>query len=119
MSKKTHIFFHNHSRVRKWRLKCVVRVNFAGHIGQDLVCGTVGMLPLWRRMRDAVPSFFNSTGVAGTLLSVRGVLPEGEVGSATRSVDMAMRVPIDVVLEGVSVARLASGSSTYPTTYLT
>ena len=98
----------NDSRVRKCRLKCVVRVNFAGHMGHDFVCGTVGMLPLCRRMRDAVPSFFNSTGVAGALLSARGVLPEGEVVSAT-SVDMAMRVPVDVVLGGVTVAPVGIG----------
>lgn len=80
-----------------------MRVNFAGHIRQDLVWGTVGILPLCRRMRDAVPSFFNSSGVAGTLLSARGVLSEGEVVSAT-SVDMTVRVPVDVVRGGVSVA---------------
>lgn len=74
------------------------------------------MLPLCRRMRDAVPSFFNSTGVAGALLSARGALPEGEVVSAT-SVDMAMSVPVDVVLGGVSVARLASDSYMMQTVY--
>ena len=107
ISRNRHIF-QIYLRVRKCRLRCVVRVNFAGHIGHDFVCGTVGILPLCRRMRDAVPSFFNSKGVVGEVLSARGVLPEGEVVSAT-SVDMAMRVPVDVVLGEVSVAPAGIG----------
>lgn len=34
------------TRERKWRLRCVVRVNFAGHREQNFVCGSDGMLPV-------------------------------------------------------------------------
>lgn len=45
----------SHLRVFKCLLRCVVRVNFAGQRGQNLVCGRVGMLPLWERILDTLP----------------------------------------------------------------
>lgn len=30
-------------------------MNFAGQRGQNLVCGRVGMLPLWERILDTLP----------------------------------------------------------------
>lgn len=34
------------TRERRWRLRCVVRVNLAGHREQNFVCGREGMLPM-------------------------------------------------------------------------
>ena len=48
-------------RLRRWRFKWVVRVNFAGQKGQSFVCGSWGTFPLWERIRETVPSFLYST----------------------------------------------------------
>ena len=54
-------------RVLRCRLRCVVRVNFAGQRGQNLVWGSVGMLPLCERILDTLPFFVRTTeeGVTG------------------------------------------------------
>lgn len=38
-----------------------MRVNLAGHIGHNLVCGKEGILPLCERILDTLPSLVNST----------------------------------------------------------
>lgn len=56
-----HKFRRKNRRVRRCLLRCVVLVNLAGQCGQNLVCGRIGMFPLWLRILDMVPSFLYST----------------------------------------------------------
>lgn len=65
------------SRVRRWRLRWVVRVNFAGQCGQSFVWGRTGILPLCERILDTAPSFLYSMTVRAC-----GTVTEGAVGSA-------------------------------------
>lgn len=65
------------SRVRRWRLRWVVRVNFAGQCGQSFVWGRTGILPLCERILDTAPSFLYSMTVRAC-----GTVTEETVGSA-------------------------------------